>query len=98
MPITEDQYKKIAEHIKDSCTAQEIKLILNEDFRPLRVLILDELLMTDYQGAILDIVFEDLFTQKKKPYLKIHLGELADFLMSDLSLRYIRYHLEKLMK
>lgn len=97
MPITEDQYKQLAQHLKENCTASEIRSILEGDFKPLKILIVDELLLVDWQGTILDIIFEDLFTQKKKPYLKSQCGEFADFLMSDLSLHYLRYHLKKIL-
>lgn len=98
MPITEDQYKKLSQHIKENCTTPEIKLILKGDFSPLRTLIIDELLLVDYQGTIIDVIFEDLFSQKKKPFLKRELGEFADFLISDLSLYYLKRHLEQLVK
>lgn len=98
MAISDEQYVKLAQHIKENCTISELNGILSGDFSALRALIIDELLLVDYQGTIIDIVFEDLFTQKKKPQLTKELGELADFLMSDLSLHYLRHNLSKLMK
>lgn len=98
MAITEDQYKQIAQHIKANCDPLQIRSILNGDFTPLKNLITDELMMIDYQGTLLDIIYEDLWTQKKKPYLRKASGDFAEFLMSDLSLGYVRYHLAKLKK
>lgn len=98
MAISDEQYVKLAQHIRENCTSHELNAILLGDFSALRALIVDELLLVDYQGTIIDIVFEDLFTQKKKPLLKKELGELADFMMSDLSLQYLRYNLSKLLK
>lgn len=98
MAISDEQYKKLAQHIKENCTTSELNAIMAGDFSALRALIVDELLLVDYQGSVIDIIFEDLFTQKKKPLLKKELGELACFMMSDLSLYYLQHNLSELMK
>lgn len=98
MAISDEQYIKLAQYIIETCTASELKAIMSGDFTALRAMIVDELLLVDYQGTIIDIIFEDLFTQKKKPLLKKELGELTDFLMSDISLIYLKHNLSKLMK
>lgn len=98
MAISDEQYQKLACHIIDNCTTAEINQILSGDFSALKSLIVNELLFNDYQGTILDIVFEDLYTQKKRPILKAQFKEFADFLMSDLSLIYLQYNLSKMVK
>lgn len=97
MAISDEQYQKLAEYIIQECTPAEVRQIIVGDFVPLKDLIVNELLVCDYQGTILDVVFEDLFTQKKKPILKTQLKEFADFLMSDLSLVYLQYQVSKIV-
>lgn len=93
--IRTDSYTKLANHLMDVCNAKEISQILSGDFSVVRQVIVDELLLTDYSGTFLDIIFEDLFTQKKKPILKSELEEFADFLMTDISLYLLKYYLAK---
>lgn len=97
MAISDEQYQKLAEYIVQECTPAEVRQILSGDFSAFKELIVNELLLNDYQGTILDIVFEDLFTQKKKPILKSQFKEFADFLMSDMSLIYLKHNLSKLV-
>lgn len=98
MAIELEQYEKLAKHLLETLPCGEIEQIIAGDFLPLRNLIVDELLLNDYRGTILDIIFEDLFTQKKKPILKSQLVEFADFLMSDLSLYMLKHNLSVLHK
>lgn len=98
MPITQESYVRLADHLCDILNERDVQRIVNGDFAPLRQAIVEELMFMDYQGAILDIIFEDLFSQKKKPILRTELEGFAEFLMSDLSLFLIQYYLSKRMK
>lgn len=98
MPISQESYAKIARHLTEVCNQKELTAILDGDFTAIRRLIAEELLWNDYQGVFLDIVFEDLLTQKKKPILRAELSEFAGFLMTDLSMTMIQYYLSKMMK
>ncbi len=98
MAINESSYQKLAQHIVEECNSKQINAIINGDFNPIRAIILDELMFQDYQGVFLDVIFEDMFTQKKKPILRGELEELADFLMSDLSVYLLIHYISKLAK
>lgn len=98
MAISENQYQKLALYIKENVSRTELQSLIDGDISVLRGLIVDELLLNDYKGLIIDIIFEDLFTQKKKPLLKQNFQKLADFLISDLSLCYLKMILLKLLK
>lgn len=98
MAISEDSYKKLASHIISECNSKEIERIQKGDLSPVRIIILQELILTDYQGIFLDVIMEDMFTQKKKPILKAELDDLADFLLSDLSPYMLKYYVSKGLK
>lgn len=95
MAISEDSYKKLASHIISECNSKEIEQIKNGDLSPVRIIILQELIFNDYCGVFLDVIMEDMFTQKKKPILKAELDDLADFLLSDLSPYMLKYYVSK---
>lgn len=98
MAIRTDAYEKLAHHMVDVCSKKELRQFLDGDFSVVRQVIVDELLLNDYQGVFLDIIFEDLFTQKKKPILKSELENFADFLISDISIYLLKYNLSKILK
>ena len=98
MPITQESYQRLANHLCEVLNERDVQRIVSGDFLPLRQVIVEELMFMDYQGAILDIVFEDLFSQKKKPILRAELEGFAEFLMSDLSLFLIQHYLSKRLK
>lgn len=98
MAISESSYEKLAEHIIEECNSKELNQIQNGDLSPVRIIILQELIFIDYQGVFLDVIMEDMFTQKKKPILKAELDDLADFLLSDLSPYMIKYYVSKQLK
>lgn len=96
MAISDENYRKLAKHIIEDCSTKEVDLVLAGDFSPIRAIILEELLFNDYCGVFLDIIFEDMFSQKKKPILRAELDDFADFLMSDLSPYMIRHYVSEL--
>lgn len=97
MAISEENYVVLAKHIIEQCNSKQIEQILSGDFSAVRSIILNELMLNDYRGVFLDIIFEDMFTQKKKPILRAELDDFADFLMSDLSLYLLKLNISKLL-
>lgn len=98
MAISVEQYDKLTKHLLETLSKKEIDDIIAGDLSPLRDLIVDELLLNDYCGTVIDIIFEDLFTQHKRPILKKQFGKLADFLISDLSIYMLRHNLSLMVK
>lgn len=98
MPITQESYAKLADHLCEVLNQRDVQRIVDGDFLPLRQVILEELMFMDYQGPVLDIIFEDLFSQKKKPILRAELEGFAEFLMTDLSLILLQHYLSKRQK
>lgn len=98
MAIRNEAYEKLAQHLLDVCSHKELQDFMAGDFSIVRQVIVDELLLNDYQGTFLDVIFEDLFTQKKKPILKGEFENFAEFLMSDMSLFLLKYNLSKILK
>lgn len=98
MAISENSYAVLAKHIAEECSSKQIDQIMSGDFSCVRQLILEELMFVDYKGVFLDIILEDMFTQKKKPILRAELDDLADFLMSDLSPHMLKIHVSKQRK
>ena len=96
--IRADSYEKLAQHLMEVCSHKELLDFLAGDTSVVHQVIVDELLLNDFQGVFLDIIFEDLFSQKKKPILKVELEKFGEFLMSDVSLILLQYNLSKKMK
>lgn len=98
MAVRQDSYAKLAQRLTEVCSRKELDQFLEGDFSIIRQVIVEELLLNDYQGVFLDVIFEDLFSQKKKPILKVKFDEFAEFLMSDLSLFLLKHNLSKILK
>lgn len=98
MAIGTDAYEKLARQMIEVCNRKELQDFMSGDFSVVRKAIVDELMLVDYQGVFLDVVFEDLFTKKKRQILKNEFGDFADFLMSDLSLYLLKHNLSKILK
>lgn len=96
--IREDGYAKLTNRLFEVCNSRELQAIVNGDFAPLKKVIVDELMLNDYNGVFLDILFEDLFSQKKKPILRTHMEEFTDFLMTDISLFLLQHYISKRLK